>query len=89
MKLIFESRCIRFAAVLTLLVAIPLRMDGGLASTASNPHFPPEAVAGAGALSRYGQLPIRFEPNVGQAPAAVQYLSRGAGYSVGLTRYAA
>ena len=33
----------------------------------------------------YGQLPIRFEPNVGQAPAAVKYLARDAGYRIALT----
>ncbi|MBK5290711.1 MAG: SBBP repeat-containing protein [Acidobacteriia bacterium] len=30
-------------------------------------------------------LPLRFEPNQGQAPAGVQFLSRGHGYSLALT----
>jgi hypothetical protein len=33
----------------------------------------------------YAQLPMRFEPNVGQAPATVRYWSRGQDYSVALT----
>src|SRR5271156_4502118 len=32
----------------------------------------------------YGQLPLAFEPNVGQTSAAIAYLARGPGYSVGL-----
>lgn len=42
----------------------------------------PATVATAQKLSR---VPIRFEPNVGQAPAEVRYLARGAGYDVGLS----
>ncbi len=33
----------------------------------------------------YGTLPIRFEPNVGQAPAPMKYLARGVGYAVAIT----
>jgi hypothetical protein len=33
----------------------------------------------------YGKLPLRFEANVGQSDARVQFLSRGPGYSVFLT----
>jgi hypothetical protein len=33
----------------------------------------------------YAQLPMRFEPNVGQAPATVRYWSRGQDYTVALT----
>jgi hypothetical protein len=33
----------------------------------------------------YGQLPLSFEANAGQADAQVQYLSRGTGYSLALT----
>ena len=32
----------------------------------------------------YGQLPLAFEPNVGQTSAGIGYLARGPGYSVGL-----
>lgn len=34
--------------------------------------------------AQWAKLPIRFEPNVGQAPAAVQYIARGAGYHLAL-----
>ena len=34
---------------------------------------------------RYGQLPLRFEVNVGQTDPRVRFLARGAGYSVFLT----
>jgi len=33
----------------------------------------------------YAQLPMRFEPNVGQAPATVRYWARGQDYTVALT----
>jgi hypothetical protein len=36
-------------------------------------------------ISGYAQLPMRFEPNVGQAPAMVRYWSRGPDYTVALT----
>jgi hypothetical protein len=33
----------------------------------------------------YGNLPLAFEPNVGQSSARVDYLARGSGYSIALT----
>ncbi|AGY59190.1 hypothetical protein GKIL_2944 [Gloeobacter kilaueensis JS1] len=36
------------------------------------------------ARQQYGQLPVSFEPNVGQAPAAVRFLARTGGYRVAL-----
>jgi hypothetical protein len=33
----------------------------------------------------YGNLPIRFEPNIGQAPEEMQYVARGIGYVVAVT----
>jgi hypothetical protein len=54
----------------------------GAASPAASP--PPQAMP-PGLAARYGTLPIRFEPNVGQADPAVRYLARGGGYAVGLT----
>jgi Beta-propeller repeat len=48
----------------------------------------PYLTAGAGLrhASGYGTLPLRFEPNVGQADPSVLYLARGAGYTLFLTR---
>jgi len=42
-------------------------------------------INGSHLVSAYGKLPIRFEPNVGQAPADVRYLAHEAGYSIALT----
>ena len=41
--------------------------------------------APAGVATRYGEMPIRFEPNVGQADPAVKFVAHGGGYRVGLT----
>jgi hypothetical protein len=44
------------------------------------------ASLGSGALaSSYGQLPLAFEANQGQAPAPVNYLAHGNGYTLSLT----
>ena len=37
----------------------------------------------------YGELPLSFEPNVGQAPGNVDYLARSAGFSIYLSRASA
>jgi hypothetical protein len=34
----------------------------------------------------YGSVPLAFEPNLGQAPAEVQYLAHGSGYTLYLTQ---
>lgn len=39
----------------------------------------------ATASAAYGQLALSFEPNRGQAPAQVDYVARGSGYSISLT----
>jgi predicted extracellular nuclease len=46
---------------------------------------------GADAIARkaYGELPIAFEPNLGQADTSVRYFSRGPGYSLYLTQASA
>ena len=38
-----------------------------------------------GAAAQYAALPMRFEPNVGQADSRVQFLARGKGYTLFLT----
>jgi hypothetical protein len=50
---------------------------------------PTGAPASSHIARNYGALPIRFEPNVGQAPQAVKYLARDAGYSIALTQQGA
>jgi hypothetical protein len=43
------------------------------------------ATTASSSAASYGKLPLRFEPNLGQAPASVQYLARAGGYGLGLT----
>ncbi|MBL8216929.1 MAG: SBBP repeat-containing protein, partial [Bryobacterales bacterium] len=47
------------------------------ASVASAAHAQPHALQ-----ADYGRLPLRFEPNRGQADASVRYVTRGAGYAI-------
>src|SRR5262245_46850196 len=49
----------------------------------------PSRQANARIHEAYGKLPMRFEVNQGQAGAGAAFLSRGAGYSLFLTRYEA
>jgi hypothetical protein len=50
--------------------------------------WPPHPAGGATLQNaeRYGALPLRFEPNVGQADPSVLYIAHGAGYTLFLTR---
>jgi len=43
------------------------------------------APPGPVSLGEYGEVPLSFEPNRGQAPADVRFLARGPGYAVGLS----
>lgn len=45
----------------------------------------PDAAARARLINAFGQLPLSFEPNVGQADPRVQFLARGRGYNLFLT----
>src|SRR5947209_2110353 len=45
----------------------------------------PDAARQAHLSAAYGQLPLSFEANKGQTDARVNFLSRGAGYSLFLT----
>lgn len=72
---------------------------GVLASTAASPraagprHLPPaesgqalpNVAAGPEIRQRFGDLPMFFEPNAGQADSRVQFLARGPGYTLFLT----
>jgi RHS repeat-associated protein len=72
----------------------------GQAMTSGNPVSPlPPAPPGGGGTplttgsppslgAGYGQMPIWFEPNVGQSASAVRYLAHGAGLGVYLTNNA-
>jgi hypothetical protein len=48
--------------------------------------MPPDAVRDSGQwASDYGQLPLSFEPNRGQADSQVKFISRGTGHSLSLS----
>ena len=70
---------------------LPLFLVMGLFFTfKSSPHpssscYPPLLSA----QKTYGQLPLAFEPNLGQAPPFVKYLARGGGYTLMLTEQGA
>jgi uncharacterized repeat protein (TIGR01451 family) len=57
------------------------------AFAATAPKLDPkdDVAATARLSSSYGKLPISFEPNEGQTAEVVQYLARGAGYTLFLT----
>jgi hypothetical protein len=47
------------------------------------PHaIQPQTAAVSSGASSYGDLPISFEPNLGQAAPGVKYLARGRGYAI-------
>src|SRR5215472_15264086 len=56
---------------------------------ASLPHAAAKSsspmLTAANAKSVYAELPLAFEENVGQSPAQIKYLARGAGYGIFLT----
>ena len=64
-------------AVHFFLVGMPASAQANLASVGGIPS--PQIAAS------YGKLPLRFEPNRGQTDARVQFVSRGAGYTIFLS----
>ena len=48
-------------------------------------RFDAQPAAKVGIVAGYGQLPLHFEPNVGQFDPQVRYVTRGAGHTVFLT----
>ncbi len=74
----FKSRArghIRFGGAFLLALAVPL-----LASPV--PHEENESGARPAAVARFGELPLRFEQNMGQTPERFDSLARGPGYAV-------
>jgi predicted extracellular nuclease len=73
-----------------VLLALALAGATPLANAAAMPAGTNHGDAGApsalaAAQDAYGELPIAFEPNLGQVDAKVSFLSRGPGYSLFLT----
>jgi carboxypeptidase family protein/beta-propeller repeat-containing protein len=68
--------------VATIVIALAwLASTSGTNPTRSIDHSP-----GVGRTDRYGHLPLTFEANRGQTDSAVEFLARGDGYGVFLTR---
>src|SRR4051794_24804109 len=80
----FASTITLVAALLTLSATSVAASDNKkpLSVTAST-HAP---AAKAKAVDAMGHVPLAFEANNGQSDSRVQYLSRGAGYTLFLTR---
>ncbi|HWY25838.1 MAG TPA: SBBP repeat-containing protein, partial [Nevskia sp.] len=70
------------ASVTTTVQAVAV--DRGPASSEALSAAEP-AAARERIVSAYGELPLRFEPNVGQAAPEAQYLARGEGYDIFLS----
>ncbi|HEY0799302.1 MAG TPA: hypothetical protein VGD54_00550 [Steroidobacteraceae bacterium] len=73
------------ALVLTLAGARAATVSGAATAPyiSDHPRLPHYTV------SDYDRLPIHFEPNIGQAPAPIEYFARVNGYAVALTQQAA
>jgi len=63
----------------------PFEIVPALAATAPRRDAKDDAAGTARLSSSYGKLPISFEVNQGQSAGVVQYLARGAGYTLFLT----
>src|SRR5947207_12397726 len=60
--------------------------DGAKGLTQSASAYPPtDSTMAARATEAYGNLPLRFEINQGQAAKEVNFISRGNGYTLSLT----
>jgi uncharacterized repeat protein (TIGR01451 family) len=65
---------------------VALAAGSALTGASARPADPRrEAPDGARAVEALAALPMRFEPNVGQAPSEVRYVARGTGYALFLT----
>lgn len=75
----------RTHALAKLLLAGILGTVGYRPASAQQPAYAPISATGAQAVQTYGRLPMMFEANQGQTGAAVNFLSRGRGYTAFLT----
>ena len=67
-------------AASALTVVLPSAIAEGRGAIVANS----QQASRAEAVTGYGNLPIRFEPNVGQASPQMEYVARGSGYTVGI-----
>ena len=80
-----------FLAALVLTFVMPsAAVDGHRAIVAaSKPTALSDAVMPLQQVARYGNLPVRFEPNVGQTSSQIEYSARGNGYFVAINEQGA
>lgn len=82
MCLYVHSSYLRAATVAGLILGLLIFVASSGPISSSQPNSPtpkPRIVKG------YGELPVSFEPNAGQAEHGVKFLSRGSGYQLDLT----
>lgn len=72
------------AALLAALLALAANAPTAEGALSTLPAAPPAPARQSTAAETYGRMPMRFEPNLGQAPAGVKYLARGQGYMLAL-----
>src|SRR5215469_5010532 len=93
-KSMFWSRCVPAGALLLALAVLGLwagsrasRLPAGNTQLSAGTLLPnPEQATRPQILKAYGQLPLMFEPNVGQTDGRVKFLARGTGYGLFLTK---
>jgi hypothetical protein len=78
-----SSNSQKWLAAGLLLAGLFLASREAYAGTASAPA---PSVAAKHTAANYSKIPLSFEPNKGQTNASVQFLSRGTGYSLFLTK---
>ena len=78
-----QAHHLRALLVAGLLVSIPI---GAISEGPAPPSAKPVPAQTVRVAEHYGQLPLSFEANTGQADHRVQFLSRGKGYGLYLTQ---
>jgi Beta-propeller repeat len=73
------------ALALTLVVGFATGDEHREIVASPQPSHLTDAITPQRRVAGYVHLPIRFEPNVGQAPSQIEYLARGTHYAVAIT----
>ncbi|TAL47080.1 MAG: hypothetical protein EPN89_09370 [Methylovulum sp.] len=68
------------------LITLMVFCNTAAATVNPDPLAKPDAAAQARLVETYGKLPLSFEANQGQTDKTAQFLSRGQGYGLFLTR---
>jgi hypothetical protein len=70
----------------TIFICLSVLLITGSGQTVAPLSHANYSVSKASIVANYGRLPLTFEANQGQVDAMAKFFSRGAGYSVFLTR---